>query len=87
MKILALYFVVLILALLHLKFKRDKIAILNEFDMVNSGSKEQIELLQLGDSGIRVAEYLTELPSKELLRNKLHKVIELERQRLIIKKE
>lgn len=51
------------------------------------GSKEQIELLQLGDSGIRVAEYLTELPSKELLRNKLHKVIELERQRLIIKKE
>ena len=48
------------------------------------GSKEQIELLQLGDSGIRVAEYLTELPSKELLRNKLHKVIELERQNLII---
>jgi predicted nuclease of restriction endonuclease-like (RecB) superfamily len=50
------------------------------------GSKEQIELLQLGDSGIRVAEYLTELPSKEILKKKLHKVIELERKRLKIKK-
>lgn len=46
------------------------------------GSKEQIELLQLGDSGIRVAEYLTELPPKDLLKRKLHKVIELERNRL-----
>ncbi len=46
------------------------------------GSKEQIELLQLEKSGIRVAEYLVELPSKELLRRKLHKVIELERKRL-----
>jgi predicted nuclease of restriction endonuclease-like (RecB) superfamily len=46
------------------------------------GSKEQIELLQLEKSGIRVAEYLVELPSKELLQRKLHKVIELERKRL-----
>lgn len=46
------------------------------------GSKEQIELLQLEESGIRVAEYLVELPSKELLQNKLHKVIELERKRI-----
>ncbi|MBL4560980.1 MAG: DUF1016 family protein [Labilibaculum sp.] len=50
------------------------------------GSKEQIELLQLEKSGIRVAEYLVELPSKELLQRKLHKVIELERKRLKIKK-
>jgi len=50
------------------------------------GSKEQIELLQLEESGIRVAEYLVELPSKELLQRKLHKVIELERKRLKIKK-
>lgn len=50
------------------------------------GSKEQIELLQLVDSEIRVAEYLTELPSKEILKKKLHKVIELERKRLKIKK-
>ena len=50
------------------------------------GSKEQIELLQLEESGIRVAEYLVELPSKELLKKKLHKVIELEKKRLNIKK-
>lgn len=46
------------------------------------GSKEQIELLQLEKSGIRVAEYLVELPPKELLQRKLHKVIEIERKRL-----
>ncbi len=50
------------------------------------GSKEQIELLQLDESGIRVAEYLVELPAKELLQKKLHNVIEKERERLQIKK-
>ena len=50
------------------------------------GSKEQIELLQLEKSGIRVAEYLVELPSKELLQKKLHRVIELERKLLKTKK-
>jgi predicted nuclease of restriction endonuclease-like (RecB) superfamily len=50
------------------------------------GSKEQIELLQLEESGIRVAEYLVELPPKELLQRKLHKVIELEKKRLKLKK-
>lgn len=49
------------------------------------GSKEQIELMQLESTGIRVAEYLVELPSKELLRKKLHKVIELEKKRLNLK--
>ena len=33
---------------------------------------EQVELLQLDRSGIRVAGYLTELPSKVLLVRKLH---------------
>jgi hypothetical protein len=33
---------------------------------------EQIELLQLGRSGIRVASYLTELPPRRLLQQKLH---------------
>ena len=33
---------------------------------------EQIELLQLDRSGIRVASYLTELPPKKLLEQKLH---------------
>jgi hypothetical protein len=42
-------------------------------------SKEQIELLQLDNSGIRIAEYLVDLPSKEVLQKKLRKVIEIER--------
>lgn len=41
------------------------------------GNKEQIELLQLERSGIKVAEYLTELPSKHVLQQKLHMAIEL----------
>ena len=45
------------------------------------GSSEQIELLQLDKSGIRVAEYITELPPKEILRKKLQKVIANERKR------
>ncbi|MCL3782526.1 DUF1016 family protein [Prolixibacteraceae bacterium JC049] len=53
--------------------------------LCSEGSKEQIELLQLEASGIRVAEYLIELPPKELLQKKLHKVIELEKQRLSAK--
>jgi predicted nuclease of restriction endonuclease-like (RecB) superfamily len=39
------------------------------------GSRETIEYLQLGRSGIHVAEYLTELPPKELLENKLRQAI------------
>jgi hypothetical protein len=45
-------------------------------------NQEQIELLELGLSGIHVAEYLTALPSKEVLREKLHKAIVQARQRL-----
>lgn len=46
------------------------------------GSKEQIELLQLDKSGIKVAEYLTELPDKKLLQQKLHKAIEVSKKLL-----
>ncbi len=49
------------------------------------GNKEQIELLQLDKSGIKVAEYLTELPDKKLLQQKLHKAIEVSKKRLEIK--
>lgn len=42
---------------------------------------ERIELLELGRSGIHVAEYLTELPSKKVLQEKLHKAIEHARKR------
>jgi predicted nuclease of restriction endonuclease-like (RecB) superfamily len=48
------------------------------------GKKEQIELLQLDKSGIKVAEYLTELPDKKLLQQKLHKAIEVSKKRLEI---
>ncbi|MCE5317078.1 MAG: YhcG family protein, partial [Parachlamydia sp.] len=44
--------------------------------------REQIELLELGNSGIHVAEYLTALPSKKMLQEKLHMAIEHARKRL-----
>jgi predicted nuclease of restriction endonuclease-like (RecB) superfamily len=43
---------------------------------------EQVELLQLDRSGIRVASYLTELPPKQLLRSKLHDTLIAARARL-----
>lgn len=43
------------------------------------GNSEQVELLQLDKAGIKVAEYLTELPSKKTLRQKLHQAVELSR--------
>lgn len=48
-----------------------------------SGKKrEQIELLELGQTGIHVAEYLTVLPPKKVLQQKLHEAIARSRQRL-----
>ncbi|MBL4766013.1 MAG: DUF1016 family protein [Colwellia sp.] len=40
-----------------------------------SKDQEQIELLELGESGIHVGEYLTALPLKEQLQQKLHQVM------------
>lgn len=51
------------------------------------GGQEQIELLQLEKSGIKVAEYLTELPDLNLLKQKLHRELELKRQLLDERKE
>ena len=44
--------------------------------------QEQIELLELDKAGIHVAEYLTELPPRELLQEKLHAAIMQARARL-----
>ncbi len=44
-------------------------------------NQEQVELLELTDGRLRVASYLTELPSKELLERKLIASIELARAR------
>lgn len=49
--------------------------------------EEQIELLELDQSGIHVAEYLTALPPRELLQEKLHTAIEISRARLEAKDE
>ncbi|MCP5162666.1 MAG: DUF1016 domain-containing protein [Hahellaceae bacterium] len=47
-----------------------------------SADQEQIELLQLEDSSIRVAEYLVELPPVDVLRARLHRAIEVARERI-----
>jgi predicted nuclease of restriction endonuclease-like (RecB) superfamily len=46
------------------------------------GAHETIELLRLDTAGIRVAEYLTELPPKEILARKLHATMQHARARL-----
>lgn len=45
-------------------------------------NEEHIELLQLNKSNIRVADYLTILPPKKLLQEKLHKAIEIAQQKI-----
>ena len=45
-------------------------------------SEEHIELLQLENSNIKVADYLTQLPDKKLLEQKLRSAIEIAKQRL-----
>ena len=45
-------------------------------------SDEQVELLELSNSGIRVAEYMTDLLPRKALEKKLHQAIKLARARL-----
>ena len=47
-------------------------------------SDEHVKLLRLDSSGIRVAQYLTELPPRKVLEKKLHDAIRLARERLAI---
>ena len=50
-----------------------------------AGKKQElVELLELGQSGIHVAEYLTELPPRELLEQKLHSVMVSAKERMSI---
>jgi hypothetical protein len=42
-------------------------------------SDEQIALLELSKSGIRVAQYLTQLPPRKILEEKLHEAMRLAR--------
>ena len=48
---------------------------------------ERVEVLQLEKRGIRVAEYLTELPPRQVLERKLHDAVRLARARLAEGKE
>jgi predicted nuclease of restriction endonuclease-like (RecB) superfamily len=48
---------------------------------------EQIELLELSGTGIHIAEYLTGLPDRKLLQQKLHEAIALSRARFEAKEE
>ena len=45
-------------------------------------NEEHVELLQLDKSNIRVADYLTMLPTQEVLKQKLHQAIENARERI-----
>lgn len=45
-------------------------------------NEEHVELLQLDKSNIRVADYLTQLPEKTILKSKLHQAIEIAKNRL-----
>lgn len=44
-------------------------------------NEEHVELMQLDKSNIRVADYYTMLPSEQLLKEKLHRAIEIAKQR------
>ena len=50
-------------------------------------NEEHIELLQLDKSNIRVADYLTMLPSQQLLQEKLHKAVEIAQQKVASRKD
>lgn len=55
--------------------------------LCTEGSSEQIELLQLDQSGIRVAQYLTELPSREQLQEQIHRGLEQSKELLSVSEE
>jgi hypothetical protein len=50
-------------------------------------SDDHVELLQLDKSGIRVAQYLTELPPREVLEKALHESVRRARERLAVAKQ
>lgn len=50
--------------------------------LCTEGGEEQIELLQLDKSGIKVAQYLTELPPRHVLMHQIHKALESAKSRV-----
>ena len=53
--------------------------------LCTEGGKEQIELLKLDEAGIKVAQYLTELPDKKLIEEQLRKSMIIAKMRFIKK--
>ena len=49
--------------------------------LCTEGGDEQIELLQLDKSGIKVAQYMTELPSRDMLKRQIQKSLEIAKAR------
>lgn len=49
--------------------------------LCTEGSEEQIELLQLDKAGIKVAQYMTELPPRDVLINQIQKSLEVAKER------
>ena len=53
--------------------------------LCTEGGEEQIELLQLDKAGIKVAKYMTELPSREALMRQIKRSLEVSRELMIDK--
>lgn len=53
--------------------------------LCTEGSEEQIELLQLDKSGIKVAKYMTELPSREVLMRQIKRSLEVSKELMVDK--
>jgi hypothetical protein len=49
--------------------------------LCTEGGDEQIELLQLDKAGIKVAQYMTELPPREVLQRQIQKSLEIAKAR------
>ncbi len=49
--------------------------------LCTEGSEEQIELLQLDKAGIKVAQYMTELPPREILIQQIQKSLEIAKEK------
>ena len=50
--------------------------------LCTEGGEEQIELLQLDKAGIKVAQYMTELPPREVLIRQIQKSLEVAKERI-----
>ena len=54
--------------------------------LCTEGGEEQIELLQLNKSGIKVAKYMTELPPREVLIQQIKRSLEVASELMMEKK-